>query len=102
MRTQDKMKAGSKSTSKAHVYSLNLQGGKKYVGYTTNLNQRLNQHFGGHGAKWTQAHKPISVNHVQQCRSVQNAKKAETIVYFNMKKYHGTSKVRGAGHTKSK
>lgn len=28
------------------------------------------------------------------------AKKAETIVYNNMKKYHGTNKVRGAGHTK--
>ena len=30
-----------------------------------------------------------------------NAKKAETIVYKNMRDYHGKDKVRGAGHTKS-
>jgi putative endonuclease len=95
-----KSKAGNTQPKKAYTYSLNLKGGKKYVGYTTNIKRRLGQHFSGNGSKVTQECRPISVNHVQRCTSVKNAKKAETIVYYNMKKYHGTNKVRGAGHTK--
>ena len=87
--------------TKSYVYSLNLKGGKKYVGKTNNIGRRLSQHFGGNGAKWTQKNKPISVNHVQKCRSNKTASKAETIVYKKMRDYHGKSKVRGAGHTKS-
>ena len=84
----------------AYVYSLNLKGGKKYVGFTRNINKRLNQHFSGNGAKVTKANKPLSVNHIQKCKNVRNAKKAETIVYHKMKKYHGANRVRGAGNTK--
>ena len=72
-----KSKAGYTKPKKAYTYSLNLKGGKI-----------------------TQERRPISVNHVQRCTSVKNAKKAETAVYNNMKKYHGKNKVRGAGHTK--
>ena len=95
-----KSKAGYTQPKKAYTYSLNLKGGKKYVGYTTNIKRRLGQHFSGNGAKVTQECRPISVNHVHRCTSVKNAKKAETAVYNNMKKYHGKNKVRGAGHTK--
>ena len=35
------------------------------------------------------------------CKSYESAKKAETIVYHNMKNYHGKDMVRGAGNTKS-
>lgn len=96
-------KSPSPSKSKqggAYCYSLNLQNGKKYVGYTTDINRRLNEHFSGRGAKVTQQLKPLSVNHVQKCKSVENARKAEATVYNNMKNYHGTDQVRGAGHTK--
>ncbi len=85
----------------AYVYTLNLKGGAKYVGYTENLNQRLSQHFSGNGAQWTQKHQPVSVNSIQKVSSVAYAKKLETIIYHKMKEYHGGSKVRGAGHTKS-
>lgn len=84
------------------VYSLNLKGGKKYVGKTNNLKQRLSQHFNGRGAKWTQKNKPVSVNHIQKCTSNKNASKAETIVYGKMRDYHGKDKVRGAGNCNSK
>ena len=84
----------------AYVYSLNLKGGKKYVGYTRNINKRLNQHFSGNGAQVTKDNIPVSVNHIQKCKNVRNAKKAETIVYYNMKNYHGANRVRGAGNTK--
>jgi predicted GIY-YIG superfamily endonuclease len=84
-----------------YTYSLNLQGGKKYVGMTSNPHNRINQHFSGNGAKYTQKNKPVSVNHVQKCKSYTSAKNAERIVYYNMKNYHGGDNVRGAGHTNS-
>ncbi|CAN0481502.1 unnamed protein product, partial [Ectocarpus sp. 12 AP-2014] len=83
------------------VYSLNLEGGRKYVGKTNNFQARMNQHFSGNGAKWTQQNKPVSINHTQVCRSNETAKAAESIVYRNMSKYHGKDNVRGAGHTKT-
>jgi predicted GIY-YIG superfamily endonuclease len=85
----------------AYVYTLNLKGGAKYVGYTENPNRRFSQHFSGTGAQWTQKHAPISVNSIQRVSSVAYAKKLETIIYYKMKDYHGASKVRGAGNTKS-
>ena len=89
------------SEKSTYVYSLNLKNGKKYVGMTQNLDKRIGQHFLGKGAKWTQKNKPVSINHIQKCKSYSNAKKAETIVYKKMRDYHGINKVRGAGHTKS-
>jgi putative endonuclease len=96
-----KSSTNSKSNKQAYVYSLNLKNGKKYVGMTQNLEKRMGQHFLGKGAKWTQKNKPVSINHVQKCKSYESAKKAETIVYKKMRDYHGIKKVRGAGHTKS-
>lgn len=43
--------------NKPVVYSLNLDGGRKYVGKTNNFPARMDQHFGGTGAKWTQQNK---------------------------------------------
>ena len=85
----------------AYVYTLNLKGGNKYVGYTKNPEQRISAHFTGNGAKWTQKHQPVSINSIQKVSTVSRAKKLETTVYHKMKKYHGTKKVRGAGYTKS-
>jgi predicted GIY-YIG superfamily endonuclease len=83
-----------------YCYSLNLEGGRKYVGMTNDIDRRLEEHFTGSGSEVTKACPPISVNHIQQCRSSKSARKAETIVYENMRDYHGLDKVRGAGHTR--
>lgn len=91
----------SQTSEPVYVYSLNLEGGKKYVGLTKDPERRFSEHFSGRGAKFTQKHKPISVNHIQTCKSMQAAKRAEKKVYENMRDYHGMDKVRGAGHTKS-
>jgi predicted GIY-YIG superfamily endonuclease len=85
----------------AYVYTLNLENGRKYVGMTSNLNKRINDHFNGNGAKWTQKYSPISVNSVKKVSDVSCAKKLETKIYNKMKDYHGIEKVRGAGHTSS-
>jgi predicted GIY-YIG superfamily endonuclease len=84
-----------------YVYSLTLEGGKKYVGYSNNLGNRLTQHFNGSGAQWTQKHSPISVDKIIYCPTAQYAKKLETKLYYNFKNYYGTERVRGAGYTKS-
>ncbi len=94
-------KAG-KASKPHYAYSLNLSGGRKYVGITTNIDRRLQQHFSGSGAEWTKKHAPVSVNHVQLCRTASSAKAAERIITTNMKNYHGSAAVRGAGHTSSK
>lgn len=89
------------SRNKYYVYSLNLENGKKYVGMTSNINRRMNQHFSGNGAKWTQKYEPVSINRISEYKSKNEARHAETDVYYKMKNYHGGSKVRGAGYTKS-
>jgi predicted GIY-YIG superfamily endonuclease len=91
----------STSSKQYYAYSLNLANGNKYVGITSNPEKRLSDHFSGNGAKWTQVHKPTSVNSINPCKSLESAKNAERIMYYNMKNYHGSEKVRGAGNTKS-
>ena len=92
----------SKSSSSKHfVYSLNLANGYKYVGITSNPEKRFTDHFNGTGAKWCQKHQPISINSINECKSLESAKNAERIMYYNMKNYNGADKVRGAGNTKS-
>lgn len=94
--------AAKAAPKKEHVvYSLNLEGGRKYVGKTDNFDQRMKQHFSGNGSQWTQKHAPVSINHVQVCRTAASQAKAETIVYTKMRDYHGSDVVRGAGYTKS-
>lgn len=93
---------GLKESTDYYVYSLNLKDGNKYVGITSNPDKRISDHFNGQGAKWTQKHGVESVNSINKCSTKQTAKSAEKIVYERMKSYHGGSKVRGAGYTKSK
>jgi len=89
------------SSNKYYAYTLNLESGKKYVGITSNPEKRINDHFEGNGSKWCQKYNPISINSITACKSYESAKKAERIIYYNMKNYHGSDKVRGAGNTSS-
>lgn len=84
-----------------YVYTLNLKGGNKYVGYSQNLSKRLDDHFSGRGAQWTQKHQPVSVSSIQKVSGVFHAKKVETETYYKLKSYYGEKKVRGAGNTRS-
>ena len=43
------------------VYTLELEGGNYYVGFTTDLNRRLFEHFNDAGSLWTKEHKPIRI-----------------------------------------
>ena len=93
---------GKTSSTKQHwVYSLNLKNGKKYVGKSDNICKRLDDHFSGKGSECTKKNPPISINHIQVCKSSETQAKAESIVYSKLRDYHGDDKVRGAGHTKT-
>ena len=78
------------------VYVLELEGGRYYIGYTTNLNIRLHQHFHGEGAKWTKVHKPIRLHSVEI-----GGKKRESEKTIEMMKIYGIENVRGAGYCKA-
>ena len=53
-------KSGSTNINKeTSIYKLNLQGGKKYIGKSSDVDRRMDQHFSGNGAKVTQKFKPI-------------------------------------------
>ncbi len=62
---------------KTSIYILKLEGGNYYVGRSTNLKQRIKDHFDGNGSAWTNLHKPkelidnfITESHFEEDRYV--------------------------------
>ena len=43
------------------VYTLELEGGNYYVGYSDDVPRRIAEHFLGRGAHWTRIHPPVKV-----------------------------------------
>ena len=83
------------------TYGLNLANGRKYVGYTSNHKERIDNHFNGEGSTWTRKYAPESVAYVHQHKTEDAARRAETEEYYAAKAEHGDV-VRGAGHTTSR
>jgi predicted GIY-YIG superfamily endonuclease len=84
--------------AKAFTYVASLDGGKRYVGYSTNPEKRIGQHISERGAKVTKELKPRAVT-ITPHQSAAAAKKAETKTYYQQKKKLGGDRVRGAGNT---
>ncbi len=49
------------SPSTYFVYIVQCADGTLYTGYTTNVDQRVASHNAGKGAKYTRAHRPVSL-----------------------------------------
>ena len=49
--------------AQGHVYTLELEGGRFYVGHSLDVETRIAAHFlgNGAGAKWTNLHRPLRV-----------------------------------------
>ena len=77
------------------VYTLELENGNYYVGWSTDLNRRLYEHFNGAGAKWTKEHKPIRV--VSVCIGDKALENEQT---RNLMELYGPEKVRGGNWCK--
>lgn len=77
------------------LYILQLQGGKYYVGKTTDMNRRYQEHKSGKGSSWTSTYKPIKILEV---RPVKDAHDENNTTKDLMKKY-GIDNVRGGSYT---
>ena len=82
------------------IYKLKLQNDKKYIGKTTNIDRRMNQHFSGNGAKVTQKFKPIEGEVIDSCPGFFADKLEQIHTEENIDKY-GYENVRGGKYTNS-
>tara|TARA_B100001094_G_scaffold7537_1_gene6729 strand:+ start:151 stop:615 length:465 start_codon:yes stop_codon:yes gene_type:complete len=83
------------------IYKLELEGGKKYIGKTTNIDRRMNQHFSGNGSRVTKKFKPIEGEIIDTCHGYFSDKLEQKYTDKNIKK-HGYDKVRGGKYVNSK
>ena len=83
------------------IYKLNLENGKKYIGKTTDVDRRMEQHFGGTGAKVTQKFKPQSGEVIDEVPGFFSDDTEQYYTEQNIKK-HGYENVRGGMYTNSK
>ena len=78
-----------------NIYILKLQSGKYYVGKTTDLERRKQEHINGTASAWTKKYKPVSVE-----KTISNASAFDedkwTKIYMEK---HGVENVRGAAYS---
>ena len=77
-----------------NIYVLRLEGGRYYVGKTTNVMKRYEEHLNGEGSAWTRKYKPISVHRVFENASPFDEDKI-TKEYMNQ---FGVDNVRGGSY----
>ena len=79
-----------------NIYILKLQGGKYYVGKTSDPMKRYQEHLEGQGSAWTKKYKPVSLEKV-----IKNASPFDEDKYTKeyMAKY-GIDKVRGGSYVR--
>ena len=80
--------------SKTNIYVLRCQGGRFYVGKSSNVAKRYEQHMNGTGSAWTKKYKPVSIeNIIENVSPFEEDKKTKEY----MAKY-GIDKVRGGSY----
>ena len=72
------------------VHTLELEGGRFYVGYTDDVPRRIAEHFMGRGSHWTRTHPPVKVLEV-----VPGNKELENAATIALMCRHGWRNVRG-------
>jgi cellular nucleic acid-binding protein len=77
------------------LYILQLEGGKYYVGKTSDVMKRFEQHKTGAGAAWTKKYKPTRMI---ECRALTSDHDENNVTKDYMKKY-GINNVRGGSYT---
>lgn len=61
----------------AYTYILECSDGTLYTGWTSNIDQRLNVHNKGKGAKYTRARLPVKLVYVEENKTRSEAQKRE-------------------------
>lgn len=77
------------------LYVLQLEDGKYYVGKTTDIKRRVEEHHKGKGSEWTKLHKPVKV---LETRKVKDEHDENNTTKDLMKKY-GVDNVRGGSYS---
>jgi predicted GIY-YIG superfamily endonuclease len=78
------------------IYVLKLRDSCWYVGCTTDLNRRWEEHRSGNGAEWTKLHHPVSLHHDETKEVPQEyAAGEESKVTAKLMLQHGVNFVRG-------
>jgi len=83
------------------IYKMNLVDGKKYIGKTTDVDRRMNQHFTGNGSKVTRKFKPISGEVIDEVPGFFSDAVEHEYTEEHIEK-HGYNNVRGGYYTNSK
>jgi hypothetical protein len=81
--------------SSTNIYILKLQSGKFYVGKTTDLERRKQEHINGTASAWTKKYRPVSVEKIIPNASAFDEDKW-TKIYMEK---HGVDNVRGAAYS---
>lgn len=76
--------------NKDYVYTLSLENGKFYVGWSNDLLHRMVIHFMVGGSGWTKKHKPLNIIDVRK-----GEKASEDLRTLEMMHLHGIDNVRG-------
>ena len=53
----------------SYVYMIECVNGSYYTGWTNDPVRRMNAHLSGKGAKYTRAHPPVRMAHLERCRT---------------------------------
>ena len=78
--------------TKNYVYVIKLVEDRYYVGRTSNILRRIEEHFTNNGAVYTKAYKPIKVIEIEEEKSSDD----ERIKTLSIMEKYGWEKVRGA------
>ena len=83
------------------IYKLNLEGGKKYIGKTEDIDRRTDQHFSGNGSKVTKKFKPIDCKVIDEVPGFLSDFAEQEYTEDYIDKY-GYNNVRGGKYVNSK
>ena len=83
------------------IYKLELEGGKKYIGKTTNIDCRMDQHFSVNGSQVTKKFKPIEGEVIDVCPGFISDEIEQEHTEDNIST-HGYQNVRGGKYVNSK
>lgn len=56
-----------------YVYILQCENGFLYTGYTSNLHERLAEHFSGRGCRFTKSNKPLKLIYIEKLSTQKSA-----------------------------
>ena len=79
----------------AYTYILQCANGQYYIGSTTDLDRRLQEHQAGLGAKFTRAHLPVNLVYKEEYASIEQA-------FARERQLHGWSRAKKEALIKGK